>query len=94
VLKGTYINVNTGVELYPSDGSGPGRIRYIDLEIDVIKTSTEDSKEIRVIDQHLLKRAVQRGFITKKMADEARSKADAIYDDLMLQSASQSPSSS
>ncbi|MFW9943360.1 MAG: ribonuclease E/G [Candidatus Sifarchaeia archaeon] len=94
LLKGTYINVNTGVELYPSDGSGPGRIRYIDLEIDVIRTPSDESEEIRVIDQHLLKRAVQRGFITKKMADQARAKANAIYEDLLLQNGAQSPSSS
>jgi predicted RNA-binding protein associated with RNAse of E/G family len=32
----------------------------------------------RVIDQHLLKRAVQRGFITQEMANQAREKAEAI----------------
>ncbi|MFX0107311.1 MAG: DUF402 domain-containing protein, partial [Candidatus Hodarchaeota archaeon] len=80
-LKGTYININTGVELYPSDGNGPGRIRYVDLEIDVIKTPSDE--EVRIIDQHLLKRAVQRGFITKTMAEQARARADAINEELM-----------
>lgn len=87
-LKGTYLNINTGVELYPSNGSGPGRIRYVDLEIDVIKTPFEENGRVRVIDQHLLKRAVQRGFITKEMADQARSRADAIHDELLGQSGS------
>ena len=82
-LKGTYLNINTGVELYPSNGSGPGRIRYVDLEIDVIKTPFEENGRVRVIDQHLLKRAVQRGFITKEMANQARSRADAIHDELL-----------
>ncbi|MFW9798884.1 MAG: ribonuclease E/G [Candidatus Thorarchaeota archaeon] len=85
LMKGIYINVNTGVELYPGNANGPGRIRYIDLEIDVIRTPSEGSEEIRMIDQHLLKRAVQRGFITKKMADQARTRAKSIYDELTLQ---------
>jgi predicted RNA-binding protein associated with RNAse of E/G family len=83
VLKGTYLNINTGVELYPSNGSGPGRIRYVDLEIDVIKTPFEENGKIRVIDQHLLNRAVQRGFITDEMATQARSRADAIHDEFL-----------
>ena len=36
-LKGTYVNINTGVEVYPSNGNSPGRIRYVDLEIDIVK---------------------------------------------------------
>jgi len=79
-IKGTYVNINTGVEVYPSNGNSPGRIRYVDLEIDVVKAPiTEDP---RIIDQHLLKRAVQRGFITQEMADQSRSKAQTICDEL------------
>ena len=74
-LKGTYVNVNTGVELYPSNGNSPSRIRYVDLEIDVVNPARGKA---RVIDQHLLKRAVQRGFITQEMANQAREKAEAI----------------
>ncbi len=77
-LKGTYINVNTGVEVYPGNGSSPGRIRYVDLEIDVVAPK---NNEIRIIDQHLLKRAVQRGFITKEMADQARTKAETVFEE-------------
>lgn len=84
-LKGTYLNINTGVELYPSNGSGPGRIRYVDLEIDVIKTPVGNNNGVRVIDQHLLKRAVQRGFITNEMAEQARSRAKTIYEELVNQ---------
>ncbi len=75
-LRGTYVNVNTGVEVYPSSGSNPGRIRYVDLEIDVVSPV---QGETRIIDQNLLKRAVQRGFITKELADMARLKAKAAY---------------
>lgn len=80
-LKGTYVNVNTGVEVYPSNGNSPGKIRYVDLEIDVVKAPITEKP--RIIDQHLLKRAVQRGFITQEMADKSHSKAQAIYDELM-----------
>ncbi|MHA1951192.1 MAG: ribonuclease E/G [Candidatus Thorarchaeota archaeon] len=84
-LKGTYVNINTGVEVYPSNGNSPGKIRYVDLEIDVVKAPiTEDP---RIIDQHLLKRAVQRGFITKEMADQSRFKAQVICDELIAESA-------
>jgi Ribonuclease G/E len=89
-LKGTYVNVNTGVEVYPSNGNSPGRIRYVDLEIDIVKAPI--TREPRIIDQHLLKRAVQRGFITEEMADQSRSRAQAICDELMVSSENSSDS--
>ncbi|MHA2186671.1 MAG: DUF402 domain-containing protein, partial [Candidatus Thorarchaeota archaeon] len=79
-LKGTYININTGVEIYPGNGNSPGRIRYVDLEIDVVSPRVG---ETRIIDQHLLKRAVQRGFITEDIADTARARASAEYERLI-----------
>jgi len=79
-LKGKYVNINTGVEVYPSNGNSPGRIRYVDLEIDVVKAPITEKP--RIIDQHLLKRAVQRGFITKEMAEKFRSKAQTVCDQL------------
>jgi len=79
-LKGRYVNLNTGVELYPGNGLVPGSIRYVDLEIDVVAPK---NGETRIIDQHLLKRAVQRGFITEEMADVARSKAKTEYKKIM-----------
>ena len=48
----------------------------VDLEIDVVKAPVDE--EPRIIDQHLLKRAVQRGFITEEMADQSRRKAEAV----------------
>jgi hypothetical protein len=79
-LKGTYVNINTGIEIYPSNGTNPSKIRYIDLEIDVVAPK---QGEIRIIDQHLLKRAVQRGFITQEMADQARNKAKSVHAELL-----------
>ena len=80
-LKGTYVNINTGVEVYPSNGSSPGKIRYIDLEIDVVKAPVNE--EPRIIDQHLLKRAVQRGFVTEEMANQYRRRAENIAQNLV-----------
>jgi hypothetical protein len=80
-VKGTYVNINTGVEVYPSNGSSPGRIRYVDLEIDVVRAPVDEDP--RIIDQHLLKRAVQRGFITEEMAEQSRARAEAAYQQLV-----------
>ncbi|MFW9957630.1 MAG: ribonuclease E/G [Candidatus Odinarchaeota archaeon] len=80
-VKGTYVNINTGVEVYPSNGGNPGRIRYVDLEIDVVRAPVD--QEPRIIDQHLLKRAVQRGFITEEMAEHSRTRAEAAFQQLI-----------
>ncbi len=77
-LKGTYVNINTGIEIYPSNGAAPSKIRYIDLEIDVVAPV---NGEVRIIDQHLLKRAVQRGFITPEMAEHAKETAKTVYEE-------------
>ena len=79
-LKGIYANINTGVEVYPSNGTSPGKIRYVDLEIDVVKAPADQPP--RVIDQHLLKRAVQRGFITEEMAELSRRKAQTVSEQM------------
>ena len=79
-LKGTYANINTGVEIYPSNGTSPGKIRYVDLEIDVVKAPVDQPP--RIIDKHLLKRAVQRGFITEEMAEQSRRRAEAVAQQL------------
>lgn len=78
-LKGTYVNINTGVELYPAN-NGPSRVRYIDLEVDVIQQTNGD---VRIVDQHLLKRALHRGFLTKDIAERTLKKADSVYQDLI-----------
>jgi len=79
-LKGTYANINTGVEVYPSNGTSPGKIRYVDLEIDVVRAPADQPP--RIIDQHLLKRAVQRGFITEEVAELSRTKAKAVAEQM------------
>ena len=79
-LKGTYANINTGVEVYPSNGTSPGKIRYVDLEIDVVRAPADEPP--RIIDQHLLKRAVQRGFITEDVAELSQTKAKLVAEQM------------
>ena len=57
MYKGEYFNINTPVELYPE----PHRVRYVDLEVDLIKT--EDS--IHVIDLEKLEYAKEENIVTE-----------------------------
>ncbi|MEM2934042.1 MAG: DUF402 domain-containing protein [Methanocellales archaeon] len=60
-LKGEYYNINTPVEFYPN------RIRYLDLEVDVIV----DKGEVRTIDKNKLEKAVEQGYINFNLAEKA-----------------------
>ncbi len=68
-LKGEYVNINTPIELYPD------RVRYIDLEIDVVK---EPSSSIKIIDEGALQRAVEAGFVSEKLAQRAKAIAQEL----------------
>ena len=68
-LKGEYYNINTPIEIYPD------RIRYVDLEIDVVRLP---GSEPRLIDEEKLKVAIQKGWITERLAARAREVARAI----------------
>ena len=61
-LKGELHNVNTPIELYP------GRIRYVDLEVDVVKPA-EGSP--RIIDVDRLDEAVEKGYVSESLAAKA-----------------------
>jgi len=71
-LKGEYCNINTPIEIYPD------RVRYIDLEIDVVRLP---DSEPQVIDEQKLERTVERGWITEKLAQRAREVVRAILED-------------
>jgi len=58
--KGTYININTPVELYPA------KIRYVDLEADIC---VWPNGEIKKIDNEKLEEAVSRGLISERLAE-------------------------
>jgi len=72
-MKGEMYNVNTPLEIYP------GKIRYTDLEVDVVRKVGEAP---RIIDLDKLEAAVEAGFITDKLADLAREKAKEVYRDI------------
>jgi len=56
--KGTYINLNTPVEVYPNT------IRYVDLEVDVCIHSDGTSK---TLDMEKLEKALENGIISQKL---------------------------
>jgi len=68
-LIGEYYNINTPVEFY-SD-----KVRYIDLEIDVVKWP--DGK-VRVIEEELLDRALKLGYLSEKLAERAKKVAEEL----------------
>lgn len=60
---GEYYNVNTPVEFYPD------KIRYIDLEIDVVRWP--DGK-ISVIEEELLQEKLRLGHLSEKLTEKAK----------------------
>ncbi|MGQ9624059.1 MAG: DUF402 domain-containing protein [Candidatus Bathycorpusculaceae bacterium] len=55
-LKGTYINLNTPVEVYPK------AIRYVDLEVDVC---IHPDGTVKVLDMDKLEKALEKGIISQ-----------------------------
>ncbi|MBN1786168.1 MAG: ribonuclease E/G [Candidatus Methanofastidiosa archaeon] len=68
-VKGEYINICTPIEIFPN------RIRYIDLEVDVIKYPNGD---MRIIDQEHLNKRVKEGVYTEKLAQMALKEAEEV----------------
>jgi len=64
--KGTYININTQVEVYPKFA------RYIDLEVDVI----EKNNKREIIDVEKLNHILNAGIIKKELSDKAMEMAN------------------
>ncbi len=67
--KGTYVNICTPVEAFPS------RIRYLDLEVDVIK---HVDGTVERVDDDELTAAVEAGHISPELAEKARTVAAAV----------------
>lgn len=63
---GTYVNINTPVEFYPE------KIRYVDLEVDVVRWPDGRAK---TVDEGKLKDRYRAGFITENLRDTALTKA-------------------
>jgi len=71
--KGTYINLNTPIELYP-DG-----IRYVDLEVDVC---VWPNGRVEKLDEDKLKEAAAEGMITQKLVRMVEEKLREIMNGL------------
>lgn len=66
-VKGVYININTPIEIYPKS------IRYVDLEIDVVRTYEGN---ITIIDRRKLEKYVDQGIISRTLYEWAIAKAE------------------
>ena len=71
--KGTYINLNTPIELYPHG------IHYVDLEVDVC---VWPNGKVAKLDEEKLKEAVAEGIITQKLVKIVEEKLQEIMKDL------------
>lgn len=77
-LIGEYYNINTPVEFYPE------RIRYIDLEIDVVKWP--DGK-VEIIEEESLDEQVRSGYLSKELAERAKRAAKELKEKLSHEAA-------
>ena len=71
--KGTYININTPIELYPYG------IRYVDLEVDVC---IWPNGELRTLDKEKLEKAASEGIVTEKLVGIVKEKLQEIMRNL------------
>lgn len=69
--KGTYVNIGTPLEILPD------RVRYVDLEIDVVKFP---DGTVRIVDRDALDNRVTAGLVTSALAERAESVATAVAD--------------
>ncbi len=67
--KGTYINLNTPIELYPHG------IRYVDLEVDVC---IWPNGRVKALDEEKLEEAATKGLVTEKTVRAVREKLQEI----------------
>jgi len=74
--KGTYININTPIEIYPT------KIRYVDLEVDVC---VWPSGEIRRIDHEKLEEAMTCRLISEKLVKIVDEEIEKIMNSLNLE---------
>ncbi len=71
--KGTYINLNTPVELYPTG------IRYVDLETDIC---VWPDGRIQKVDEEKLENMIQEGYVSEKLGQIVREKTEEIMNSL------------
>jgi Ribonuclease G/E len=68
-LKGTYVNINTPIEVYCD------RIRYVDLEVDICLLP---NRVCHIIDMEKLEQAFLKGFISKKLLEIVKTKVEEL----------------
>jgi len=64
--KGTYINLNTPLEIYPK------ALRYVDLEVDI---SIKPDGSAKILDVEKLEKALREGIISKELFEKIKTKA-------------------
>jgi len=72
--KGSYVNFNTPVELYPHC------IRYVDLEIDICVLP---DGTLRTLDEEKLRNSVSKGFVSERLAKTVQQKIQEVEKQLM-----------
>jgi Ribonuclease G/E len=72
-LKGTYVNLNTPVELYPYG------IRYVDLEVDVC---IWPNGRVEKLDEEKLEKAMEEGLVSEKLVKIVKEKLAEITKNL------------
>jgi protein associated with RNAse G/E len=67
--KGTYVNLNTPIEVYPQ------AIRYVDLEVDIC---IQPDGETRILDMDRLEKALEKGYVSQKLFEMVKQKVNEI----------------
>lgn len=70
-LKGTYININTPIEIYPN------AIRYVDLEVDIC---IPPNGCVKILDMEKLESAFIKGLISRKLFEKVKEKVKEILE--------------
>lgn len=76
VWKGTYININTPVEVYPKT------IRYVDLEVDVCILP---SGEAKIVDMEKLEKAFEKGILSRNLFERVKHLVEAVTEKAFIE---------
>ena len=74
-FKGTYVNLNTPIEMYPT------KVRYVDLEVDICLWP--DGK-IREMDREKLGLWISQGYVSERLGQIVKEKVEEIINSLSL----------
>jgi protein associated with RNAse G/E len=73
-LLGEYYNLNTPIEIYPD------KIRYVDLEVDVVKWP---HGKVEILEEDLLEKRVKDGFINSELSKKIKKISETLKDMLL-----------